>query len=347
MVHHYIRGTYYDLGFQIGSSHAELIRYIVRQYATYHAPLPKPGRCKQLDRAVTYLAEHFLWAVEELRGYGEGCGLGFDVLAFMLCFGFGRKKALSEGCSNVAFADSDRGPLLAGNLDDPPWHHLVSFVPEDGYAATFVHLPVMPCAWGGMNEKGLCVSGSSASLPSRYGGHPEPSEQQTWTTYLKNRVLLHWAATVDEALALFRKYNFPGDGNLILLDATGRGVVFEKTGNRELGLREMTDGWIACGNLFPSKVQDQDMEENNRYFAKALSRYQALERAGKGPHTLDAAKAVLASHRGDPDELETVCNSNTSCSMICLPAESKVLFTQRFPCQYPFVEYEVPHRSGS
>jgi len=335
-LHHLVEGSYYDLGFEIGRTHTELIRFIVLRYATYHAPAPRPGMCPQLEEALAYLRERFPWAVEEIRGYGEGSGIGFEEMAFFFCFGFGREGLLS--CSNIAFSDSDHGPLLAGNLDDPPWHHLVSFVPEDSHAATFVHIPGMPCAWGGMNERGLCISGSSASLPPRYGRPPEPSREQAWTRYLTVRFLLHRASSVEEALGLFREQDFAGAGNYIFLDSSGRGVVLEKVGSLELGMREMEGGWVACGNLFPSKVGEEDLEDEG--LSRALSG--AGGGGGGGPHTLEAARAVLTSHGGDPGKMETVCNDGTSCSMICLPAEGRVLFAHRLPCQNEFEEYRVP-----
>lgn len=133
----------------------------------------------------------------------------------------------------------------------------------------------------------------------------------------------------------------PGSGNHILVDTLGNAAVVEKSGFKLIGVGKAQNGWIACGNLFVRDIPHIDFSKNE-WVAAALSRYRSLERCGEGPHTFEAAKRVLGSHDGSPSG--SVCNNSTSCSVMHLPAEKKVYFTQRYSCQYDFTEYSVKVR---
>ena len=346
MKYHEVSGSFYKLGFEIGKTHKELIDYAIRSYATFHAPLSKPGPCKQLTEMLK-IAERFPWAINEMRGIADGADIPFEKVAFLNFLGFGGllRPGISS-CSNIVFTDSDRGPLLAGNCDDTPIFHLVSFIPDQGCAYTIVRWAGTLLSWSGMNQYGLAVSGSSAgSIEETPNGSivriGNSTLDEVLMRYLVETIILQEARNTKEAIEILLRPDMPGRGNHIIVDASGHAVVVEKVRFEHYGTREAQNGWVACGNLLLKDISKYDSSKD-KGIASSISRYKSLDRCGNGPHTFEAAARVLRSHDGGPSEKGSVCNDGTACSAIFLPAEGKVYFTQRYACQYDFEVYSVP-----
>ncbi len=179
-----------------------------------------------------------------------------DYLVSFLSHGFYKVESdvqtVDFGCSTICTADENGTVLFGRNYD---WEEcraiIVHTVPENGYESISTccldflgfdenyvpdgsmiermqTLAAIYVPMDGMNEKGLMVADLMA-------GDNEATHQQTdkvdLTTTTAIRLLLDKAATVDEAVALLRRYDMNSSmdtaHHLSIADASGKSVVVE------------------------------------------------------------------------------------------------------------------------
>jgi len=160
----------------------------------------------------------------EWRGTRDGAGLSPEQSAVTGDGGFyghryiaaGRKPPASR-CSYVFFPRSDRGPILANNLDASP---------KEPFGAP---------GWPAMNEH-LIVGGVSSGVwfdeesPELF---PAPV----------SRLVARYCRNTDEAVEMYARYNlFWGPGNLIVIDRQHDVAMIEKSACR-IGVRRSRDGF--------------------------------------------------------------------------------------------------------
>ncbi|MEU4782369.1 linear amide C-N hydrolase [Micromonospora sp. NPDC023633] len=213
------------------------------------------------------------------------------------------------GCSLfVAAGDPDR-PLFARNFD---WDANPALVlrtdPPDGYASISVvdmsylgvdadpagdrrllDAPLLP--FDGMNERGLAV-GLAADDGARADRDPG---RATVGSVRVLRLVLDRAATVDEAVAVFRRYNvdFAGGPPLhyLIADRGGASAVVEFVDGR-LRVERGTGGWRALTNVPVVGVAEERRRADRRYRIVA----EALEGSG-GAADATAALRILRDVR--------------------------------------------------
>ena len=196
------------------------------------------------------------------------------------------------GCSTVAAATPDGGRVFGRNFD---WSCtnviLLEAHPASGYAsfstvnsdfimeAAQSMLPAAALAIAGyyapldgMNEKGLAISVNMISDGARIQQKTEKSDLTTTTAV---RLLLDYAATVDEALELLGSYDLHGSYDLMIhfaiSDTTGRAVAVEYV-NQEMQVTEtpiLTNFYVTEGEKYGigSKESHSRFEELERFTA--------------------------------------------------------------------------------
>lgn len=203
------------------------------------------------------------------------------------------------GCSLfVASGDKER-PLFGRNFDWEPNAALVLHTdPPDGYASVSIvdikyvgvdaaedvlaspasrrkllDAPLRP--FDGMNEKGLAVGLAADEAGSL---RPDPAKP-TVSGVRIIRLMLDQAATVDEAVAVLRRYNIDfGDGpplHYLLADATGASAVVEFVD----GATQVLPGgppWQALTNIRLAGADEGTRQADRRYATASA----ALGRAG-------------------------------------------------------------------
>ncbi len=199
------------------------------------APPPSswPGRADSLATLRT-VDDHPLWTMRYAGGYDRMKGVTTP------------PRATPFGCSLFATNDA-ANPLFARNFD---WDHnpamLLFTEPPDGYASVsmvdlsylgvtglsgdadrsrLADAPLLP--FDGMNAKGLAIG--LASVPDARAA--EVPGRPTVGSVRIIRLVLDQAATVDEAVAIFKRNNIDFSGgpplHYLVADATGRSVVIE------------------------------------------------------------------------------------------------------------------------
>ncbi|MEH0845344.1 carcinine hydrolase/isopenicillin-N N-acyltransferase family protein [Micromonospora sp. CPCC 205711] len=202
-------------------------------------------------------------------------------------------QASPFGCSLFAASGDPARPLFARNFD---WDANPAMVlrtdPPDGYATVslvdlsylgvgpdptgdrrLLNAPLLP--FDGMNERGLAV-GLAADDGAR--ATPVPGRPTVGSVRIL-RLVLDRAASVDEAVALFGRYNLDFDGgpalHYLLADAAGRSAVVEFV-DGTMRVRRGEGRWQALTNVPVVGVPEEKLRDDHRYGVIAA----ALERAG-------------------------------------------------------------------
>jgi choloylglycine hydrolase len=224
----------------------------------------------------------------------------------------GTPQASPFGCSLFAARGDRSRPLFARNFD---WDANPALVlrtdPPDGYASIslvdisylgitadpagdrrLLNAPLLP--FDGMNERGLAVG-----LAADDGATAEPVPGRATVGSVRIlRLVLDSAATVDEAIAVFGRYNLDFDGgpplHYLIADATGASAVVEFV-DGAMRAEKGRGAWQALTNVPAVGVADRDLRRDRRYGVLA----EALDRAGgsvDAPAALRLLDAVRQAH---------------------------------------------------
>lgn len=368
------RGSPYERGCQYG----EQLAAEVRRRAPDHPLRPQAeGSATAGDvlagRMLRYLERHEPSLLDEMRGLAAGAGVSFESVFHLNVSasvqyikdspGYG--VAEGDGCTNVAFAATEHGPLLGktndGGLPVPAERQPCTWVlqhvhPERG-AEYFLLAPVGALAGvAGVNAAGFAVGQSAAQVVPGQTGAGVPST-------LILRPLVERCITVAEALDLLSNRDLTGKGlNLMLLDAAGTVRAAEKSAGL-LGVRTPDDnGMLYFSNhchtpglrdLPPRHDRENSLRRWSflrQHFGRDGSpeRSWARMRAAISSHGDGHGDAALTSageteNAGAPDAAGAgaICQHGpdmfTSLGLLIAPRERTLWTADGPPCSAPFV----------
>lgn len=251
----------------------------------------------------------------------------------------------ADHCSSMGVSDSDRGPLVAGNLDDTAMSYRLEITrPNKGYAHVDLGRLGMAGCSRCMNEAGLAVGVSSLwPLCDDWAKIDAPG---IVNFDLVVRAIIQHCATVNEALDVIR--DWPAQVNLVLGDASGDIARIEMSllGN---WITRPQAGWIAATNHYAAPEARKALAQhgldwdhstqptrgsntNERY-----ARYEELMSSKEGRFTLACVKSVVADHQGWP---RSICNPGST-STIAVVREKKFLVADKAPCSNTYQEVRL------
>jgi isopenicillin-N N-acyltransferase-like protein len=311
MIHVFLSGSPYEMGYQHGQALRPLVdgmvRYESRRHAhTAPAPLNREAVLARVDRVAPEL-------LEELRGIADGSGLPYQQLLEV-------NLQVLHYCTVIAFTHSDRGPLLGKNLDFPAYAYQVLFsvAPDQGHGMTHIGCAGSVASYGGINTAGLAMGHAVVPLDA------EPQETGLPIAFLR-RLALQRCATTPEAVDLLSGHDAWQRGdNLLFLDKTGEAAVVELTpGMRRVRRPARDAAW--CSNCFvhPDLTTGSDeARQRYRYIERVLSKAQR-------PLTGRLVHQLLSSHDGQAP----LCRDSTQLSLVAYPASGRLEVADGYPCQ--------------
>lgn len=290
-----VSGDSYEMGYQHGAQADGL----VRRYLLWIEKLTGRSRDVLCRNAMTFLpalqAAHPS-LVEEVRGLADGAGITFEEA--MLCQVRAEAAQAAEGgCTAFALRGSATatGSVLAGQNQDLETEYadvaiLLHLKPTDGRPRILVFTFAGQLGYAGMNEHGVC---NFTNALYNFTWRPGLSH------YMLSRMMLE-ARSVDEAIQVYRRHRACSAANKVICDGQG-----------EIASVEVRPEGIA---LFADDHRDWRVHTNHyltQQFARyedgflpdsrpRLARMRSLIRAQWGGVTVDALKAMLADHDGDP-----------------------------------------------
>ena len=199
-----------------GRTRAEIGNILTEMNRQRLDAVPDLGRYPEL-RGMRELIE------AEWRGTRNGASLNAEQWAATCDGGFYGHRVIASGrkpptgCSYVYFPHSDRGPILANNLDASPLD------------------PFGPPGWPAVNEH-LIIGGVSSGV-----WFDEESPEMFPAPVMK--LVQRYCRNTTEAVDLLQRYNdFWGPGNLIVIDRRHDVAMIEKSACR-MGVRRSRDGF--------------------------------------------------------------------------------------------------------
>ena len=243
-----------------------------------------------------HLEAKFPEIVEETCGIAHGADITDGDAFFKSTYNaVGPAMADNLGCSSVAFAASDVGPIL-GKTDDGSFRPdsdrlggltILTIRPEEGYDVLCVNQIGTVWTECGVNGKGLCM-GTNSGHPTMKGQDGSGVPQ-----HIAPRLVLQRCANVVEAVDLLRQMTLTGKGiNIVLADAEGNAAATENACAMN-GVREPEHGVVFSTNhYFSEEMQTVSWQWDpgfisTRYFQNSLNRVAHLYgRFGNGRRTL-------------------------------------------------------------
>lgn len=250
-------GSPHDRGVLQGQTFTRELHILADSVPTWLGNLPA-ARLKEIqDQMVGYLSHAFPEMVTELEGIAAGSGLPFETICTV---NFVSAISALNGCTNLVVLNTAPGPLLAKTSDigeDYKYYSVQEVHPEKGYAYFAVGWVGTLWAEVGINAAGLAVGQSSGSTQLGQSGAGLPTLEYP-------RMILECCANVEEAIAFCRRTPMAGKGlSIALVDASGGGVVIEKSGTAMAVRYPLANGQKAglgtapnsvyCANIFLDK----------------------------------------------------------------------------------------------
>ncbi len=184
---------------------------------------------------------------------------------------FGRNFDWEESIGMIVKAKPDGAyaSISTVNLDFLGFSE--GFLPE-GFSNSFMALAAVYVPLDGMNEKGLCI----ADLVIEDSGEThQDSGKPDITTTAAIRMILDYAATVDEAVTLLKQYDMHSSASIMhhfaITDETGRAIVVEYVDNVMVvtDTQYVTNFYLAKGDWY-----GYGSEGSKQRFAKLKSLYE-------------------------------------------------------------------------
>ena len=292
--------------------------------------------------------------VQEVRGVAAGAGVSFEtafhfnvsspvhyIKDYQAALDAGR---VGDGCTNVAFASTERGALLGKTNDGgaavPPERQATTWVlqhahPDEG-TAFFLLAPVGALAGvAGLNAAGFAVGQSAAQVVRDQSGFGVPNN-------LILKALLERCETVGDALDLLESRDLAGKGlNLMLLDAAGTVRAAEKSASL-LGVRHPDDtGLIYFTNhCHTDSLRDLPPRHDRDNSLRRWARLQDLFDRDRGYTSRDEAtlRDVITTH-GAGGICQHGPDMFTSLGILIAPRERVLRTSDGAPCSTPFVTH--------
>lgn len=153
----------------------------------------------------------------------------------------------------------------------------------DAYSDRYAMLAAPYFPVDGMNEKGVAIGVLTVSDAVTN----QDTNKVDITTTAAIRLVLDYAATVDEAIALLKQYDMHsvlgGAYHFQISDATGKSVIIEYIDN-ELTLTEMEASYQICTNFI--------VAQDTGSLAKSCDRYQTMQ------SVLDSSNGIISFQEG-------------------------------------------------
>lgn len=127
-----VKGTYNQIGYQIGKNFGKNIQHVIKQRAEWHRNLLRILKSPQgkirSDEYLRLTEKHFPHILEEIRGMADGAGLHFDaVWAMCIKSELGALEDEPDGCSTI-FTKDQNHMWLFHNEDGHDTYRNVMFV---------------------------------------------------------------------------------------------------------------------------------------------------------------------------------------------------------------------------
>lgn len=285
-------------------------------------------------RSLEVLRQTYPPLAEEVEGYAEGAGRGFEDVAFHLLVGLG--GVLDNRCSSVGVLTAD-GPVVARNYDFSYFEdrrHLVTTRAGGALAHNGMWTGLIGGRYDGANECGLWVS-------IHGGGGRRPRDVRPGLAFhLVARAVLETCRTAREAAEWICGVPHIASYNYFLADPEEMLVV--EAHPERCRVRGPEDGVLVCTN-HPVHPEMRDLEAT-AIGANSRRRYAFLMEAARRCRSAPDPRAELAAAMRDHSV--PVCGHRdglaTFWSAWCAPRLRQLAYALGAPCRNEYGDVPWP-----
>jgi len=334
-----VRGSYREVGQQIGESLRPLVQAVTAQS---HEDLMPGVAWEDMQRqGQLYLVTSraiYPQFVAELEGIAEGANVSFEELFLVMCEELWAPAAW-RGCTDFAArgrATVNGATLLAHTNDRPPWteDEMVILKVQAGDEPEFLGVSTGGVGYSaGFNAAGIVLTGNELACNDIRPGVPR--------TLIVRAILA--ARRLGEALDACLLPQRASNYNNIIADAHGEVYSMEGSAT-DCEAIYIADDILAHANHYVSPAMRQYEADRNTIGNSILRHNRALRllRDNFGRLSPELFQTLLADHANYP---ASICKhdgeSVTVFSMIVNPAERRAWIGHGRPCQTTYYEYTL------
>lgn len=298
-----IKGSYREIGYQIGQAFRKNIREIISRRREWHSGLInilKSGEVRKYsDKLLELSQKYFPNVIEEIKGIANGAGIHFDYFwAMNIKSELGEVKKESPGCSSI-FIKNDKNMWLFHNEDGHTAYKDIMFtikaiLPSGVSYISLVYPGIISGNGPSLNSRGIVQTTNYISSIQREIGMPR---------YVIGRAILE-AKDLKEAIqiATFEPRAYPYHHNLAGFNEKSYTSVETIPGISEI---KHPDGiYFHTNHLLFDKTKHYPFEDQEYKNNSSLSRYivinEKLNQLEINNLRPDSILSILSSHEKRP-----------------------------------------------
>ncbi len=332
----YLSGSPYEIGF----AHGKLCKEEIQQAHEYHFWLYDnqksseymQGWMKTAKEVEKHIPEEY---IEEMRGLGDGSGIGYDKILFINLL---TTVARKDGCFAFAYKDKNSNIHVVRQIDigfkQELWKKMILFIvkPQNGNMFAAFLNPGWIDGETGMNDKGLYISQNAIHI-----------RQSKWNimpiTHL-TRYMLQYADTINDVDKILGEQEaFPV--KLLFVASKQRAAVFE-IANDEKARIDMENSFLALSNharLLPSRKVLKNSQKRLNYAHGYLKKNTDSMDIEKALQLVKSSRISSFWRNGAQNRQSFVFSPGTLDFFIALPPKSKTA-----PASHsPYVKFNLIH----
>ena len=333
-----VSGNAYEMGYQHGAQTTDL----VQRYLLLIERLTQMSRDALCRQAMTFLPMMEALSptfVEEVRGLADGAGLSFEEA--VLCQARAEAGRVAEGgCTAFALtgqATRNGQPLAGQNQDLEPEYADVAIIlrvkPTDGRPRAIIFTFAGQLGYCGMNELGLTHFANALYDFQWQPGLPH---------YPLKRVMLE-QQNVAQCIDLLAQHRACSAANVVLADGQGRIADVEVRPEGIVSFQDDHSDWLIHANHYLTPKFASFETNSLPDSCPRLDRMRFLIREQWGQIDVEALKAILADHDGDPGGIcrHGAANMHSISGYIAEPAHRLFHIRRGHGCLGSWQTYEV------
>jgi hypothetical protein len=323
----------------VGRCTGEVLREEIREHLEFPYVVDHSDWEQRLPVFLSTLKRYLPDVLEEMEGMAQGANVPLEEILRLNLPMYPDELNVTEGCTNIVFADGPDGPIWGKNNDGlvgekrrPACARLVHR--DDGIPLLVFTFCGMVATMDGMNAEGLAVGHSSvgsifqqsdAHLPIRLWGYEGMMHSRTTADFVRHMTSLPTRGKGYSILCVDRQ------GTMCSIEAP---CPMMQVRRPEAGHQHMN--CVNCYQL-PTLADADRRDEAGKCNAQARRCFLDQKLSEEMDFSLEDMKKLLR-HHGDP----SICQHggtgglNTEYSMIGLPQGGGILFLEGYPCKKEF-----------
>ena len=341
-----LRGKPYEIGFAFGEDTKHYIKSFIQGVCNTIKLSLSPQDLykgeKKVEKFEKLLSTKYPEIAGELKGIADGSGTGYDETLWYNSYEeiFFEKLSASFRCSNLAFLDSEDGPIIAKTNDISfyllPNFRIMRIKPQSGYELLQIGTVSTYMTSSGLNCHGLAYAGTGLFVKGE-------NENGVPHTFLQ-RMVLQNCKNVKEAIQYVSENDLMKVGmHMSFIDKEGNGAIVGKMPKAMYVLHPDKNNTMYCTNHILDERYSEYMEDFPLLLENSKNRYKNLARLSVCKNrNLRSLQEIFRDH-SDPGAICQHGNigMHTVLAYVIQVNEGKFHLSEGYPCLNEFQVFSL------